>query len=80
MPKSGEGVVKGKGKDREKVDLLFSVREAAEYLCVSAQSVYRMINNRGVEFVKIGQRCLIKQSILEKMVHDGTVKATRPEV
>lgn len=75
MPESGEGVVKGEGKGREKVELLFSVREAADYLCISVQSIYRMINNRGISFVKIGHRCLIKQSTLEKMVKEGTVKA-----
>lgn len=65
----------GTGKGVKTEDRLLSVKESAEYLRMSAQTIYNKINAGRLTYSKVGGKVLIHLSTLEKMVSEGTVKA-----
>jgi excisionase family DNA binding protein len=56
---------------------LLSVKEAGDYLRISAQGIYNRINQGRITYSKIGGRVVIKLSTLEKLVEQGQVSARK---
>ncbi len=65
------------GKGEKLAEQLYSVKEAAEYLRISAQSLYNKISQGRIDYSKVGGRVIFKRSTLEKLVEQGVVKALR---
>ena len=49
-------------------DLVLSVREAAEVLRISRQSLYVVLNNGELKSIKVGKRRLVPVAELERFV------------
>jgi excisionase family DNA binding protein len=59
------------------MDKLFSVAEAASYLNLSRWTIYSWLSNGKLSRVKLGSRCVIKASDIERLIEEGS-KAPGP--
>jgi excisionase family DNA binding protein len=55
------------------MDKLFSVTEAATYLNLSRWTIYSWLSSGRLARVKLGSRCLIKASELERLIAEGSI-------
>ena len=55
-------------------DQLLTVREVAELLCVSPQTVRAWIRLGNLHALRIGKKYLVRRSVIDKLLHDDTEK------
>ena len=58
------------GDSQQKV---FDAEEAAEYLKISKDKMYKLMRNNEIEFVKIGNRQVVTLDQLNKFINDNSV-------
>jgi excisionase family DNA binding protein len=64
------------GNEFAAVDRLLNIKEAAEVLGIAPGSLYYMVSQRRVPFVRISNRCLrFSKAALEKFISDRSVPA-----
>ncbi len=73
MEKESSTKGEGLGKEMEKY---MTVKEVAEHLRISNQSVYNKLNGGVLEYSRVGGRLLIPYSAVKRLITKGTVKAT----
>jgi excisionase family DNA binding protein len=56
------------------VDRLLTVPEAAERLNTSQRFVRRLINERRIQFIRVGRHVRISESVLDTFVGSGVVE------
>lgn len=56
------------------MDRLLTVPEAAERLNTSERFVRRIINERRIQFVRVGRHVRISESVLDRFVSAGVVE------
>jgi len=54
-----------------------TIAEAAEYLNVSPRFLRRLVEERRIEFVKLGHHVRVERAALDRFVMSGTVKVQR---
>jgi excisionase family DNA binding protein len=59
------------GKEVLMSDTILTVKEAAEYLRMREQTLYRLVNQKKIPSVKIGGQWKIKKSSIDKMFEDA---------
>jgi excisionase family DNA binding protein len=58
--------------------LAYSLREAAEAMSISVRSLRYLMRTGRLGYAKLGRRCLIPHTELEKVLRRATVRATEP--
>jgi excisionase family DNA binding protein len=53
----------------------FTIKELAEYSKIGSKTLYELVNNRELEFVKIGRKIVIKRTDFEKWFDQNKKKA-----
>ena len=59
------------GKEVQMTDAILTVKEAAEYLRMREQTLYRLVNQKKIPGRKIGGQWKIKKSSIDKLFEDG---------
>lgn len=60
------------------LDRLLSVEQVAERLGTTERFPRRLIEERRIEFVRVGRHVRIKESVLDTYIESRTVKPIRP--
>jgi excisionase family DNA binding protein len=61
------------------VETLFTVAEAAPYLRLSVQGVYRAIYAKQLRVVRIGSRIRIPESAVKELIEQSTSQETKAQ-
>ena len=62
------------------MERLISVQEAATLLGVSSSKLYKLTSRRQIPFLRIGARCLFRESALERWIQARVVEpVAKPE-
>jgi excisionase family DNA binding protein len=61
------------------MDKLFSVTEAANYLNLSRWTIYSWLSSGRLSRVKLGSRCMIKGSEIQRLIDAGSRDAQGPD-
>lgn len=52
---------------------LFDIKEASDYIGLQVDTVYRMVSQRRIPFVKVGRRTMFNVRLLDDWLDDNTV-------
>lgn len=50
-----------------------SVRQASHYTSLSMRLIYRLIQDRKIQFHRVGKRLLLEKSVLDSFIDSGRV-------
>ncbi len=64
--------------EEETAPLLVSIEEAARLLSISTRTVYRLIEDASLPYIKLGRRTLVSVASLENWIADQEVGASSP--
>lgn len=59
---------------------LYNIKETAEYLGLAVGSLYNMISEKRIEYVKLGRNVKFDKNKLDKMIELNTVKEMKISV
>ena len=52
---------------------LFDIKEASDYIGLQVDTVYRMVSQRRIPFVKVGRRTMFNVRLLDDWLDENTV-------